>query len=233
MKVSIVLPAYNERRLIAGSVRAVDASLAGLGREYEVIVGDDGSVDGTADAVRRLDLERVRVIREPHRGKGAILTRCLLASRGEYAGFLDADLEIDASYLPRFVEALDAGFDAAIASKTLDPASRERPLSRRITTGGYNFLVRGLFGSPISDHQAGLKLFRGDYLRSILPAIRSEGWLWDTEILLRLLRDGKRVEEIPVTARPVRDGHVAMVATSLQMLRGLLRLYVRKRRRWA
>lgn len=231
MKLSLVLPAYNEQERIAESVRAVDCALARMGCTYEIIVGSDGCTDRTVEAVRRLGLPSTRIIERPHGGKGAILRDCLMTSRGEYAGFLDADLEIDVSYVPEFVKALDDGFDAAVASKTLNYAyASERRLSRRISTRGYNLLVRLFFGSPLTDHQAGLKLFRGDYLRSILPSIDSAGWLWDTEVLLRLLRDGKRIKEIPVKTRSFRESRVGMIVTSFDMLGGLLGLYLRERR---
>jgi glycosyltransferase involved in cell wall biosynthesis len=227
MKLSLVVPAFNEAGVVGDSVRRIDSFLRECGWSYEIVLGDDGSTDGTADEVRGLDLDAVRVVRRPHRGKGAILTDALLATEGRFAGFIDADLEIDVDYLPRFVEALDDGFDVAVASKTLDPAmNRHRRLSRRVTTAVYNFLVRTLFRSPLSDHQAGLKLFRGDLVRGLLPEVTNEGWLWDTEVLVACLRAGCAIEEIPVEAVRRREGHVGVVTTSWAMLRDLIGLYL-------
>lgn len=225
MDVSLVLPAYNEGALIGSSVLKVHAELETLGRSYEIIVGDDGSTDQTSLVVHSLALPQVRVVRRPHHGKGGILSEAFLESAGRYVGFLDSDLEIAPMYLGTCLAALEEGFDAAIAAKTLHPEFRQRSLSRRVTTKGYNFLVRLLFRSSVSDHQAGLKLFVGDYLRSILPEIRSTGWLWDTEVLLRFLRDGKKIREIPVATRPTRGTHVGTLTTSWEMFWGLCRLY--------
>ncbi len=225
MRLSIVLPAFNEAAVAAASVRAVDAALAGLGIVYEIIVADDGSEDGTADAVLATGLETIRIVRRPHRGKGSVLTAGLSETSGDYVGFLDIDLEISEEYLPAFVQALDQGYDIAIASKVLDRAeSRRRPLRRRVTTAGYNWLVRRLFGTGLSDHQAGLKLFRRETLIPVLPAVRSESWLWDTEVLALCARRASRVKEIPVATRPVRPGHVNVVSTSWDMLRNLFEL---------
>lgn len=227
MKLSLVVPAFNEAGVVGDSVRRIDSFVRNLGFEYEIILGDDGSTDGTAEEVRDLDVDSVRIVRRAHRGKGAILTDALMETRGRYAGFIDADLEIDVTYLPKFLEALDAGYDAAIASKTLDPAmNRHRRLSRRVTTAVYNFLVRSLFRSPLSDHQAGLKLFRGDLIRGLLLDVTNEGWLWDTEVLVTCLRAGCSIEEIPVEAVRRREGHVGVVTTSWAMLRDMIGLYL-------
>lgn len=225
MRLSIVLPAYNEVAIAATSVGTVGKVLDGMGVDYEIIVADDGSEDGTPDAVRDAGLERVRLVSQPHRGKGAALTAGFSEATGEYIGFLDIDLEISEDYLPEFVEALDDGFDIVIASKVLDPAeAKQRPLRRQVTTKGYNWLVRRLFNTSLGDHQAGLKLFRREALAPILAEVESEGWLWDTEVLALCVRNGCRVKEIGVVTRPVRPGHVSVVSTSLEMLTQLFGL---------
>lgn len=225
MRLSLVMPAYNEESIAATSVRTVDAVLSRLGVAYEILVADDGSEDGTAAAVENSGVETARVLRHPHRGKGGALTAGLSEAAGDLLGFLDIDLEISEEYLPAFVAALQEGYDVAIASKVLDrEESRRRPLRRRITTAGYNWLVRVLFRTGLSDHQAGLKMFRRETLAPILPEVRSEGWLWDTEVLALCARRGCRVKEIAVATRPVRPGHVRVVATSWDMLRNLIGL---------
>jgi glycosyltransferase involved in cell wall biosynthesis len=225
MRLSLVLPAYNEATIAASSARIVDSVLDDMGIDYEIIVADDGSQDGTGDSVESAGLARVRVVKQPHRGKGAALTRGLSAATGDYVGFLDIDLEISEEYLPAFIEALDDGFDIAIASKVLDPMeARQRPLRRRVTTAAYNWLVRLLFKTGLGDHQAGLKLFRRDALEPVIGRVESEGWLWDTEVLALCVRNGCTVKEIGVATRPVRPGHVSVVSTSMEMLTQLFGL---------
>jgi glycosyltransferase involved in cell wall biosynthesis len=225
MRLSLVLPAFNEVAVCAGSVSAVAEVLAGLDLTYEIIVADDGSEDGTKEAVEAVELPNVRVVRRPHRGKGAALTAGLSEASGDYLGFLDIDLEISEDYLPEFVAALDEGYDVAIASKVLDPEqARQRPLKRRITTSAYNWLVRLLFRTGIGDHQAGLKLFRREALEPVIGLVESEGWLWDTEVLARCVDNDCRVKEIGVVTRRVRPGHVSVVSTSLEMLTQLFGL---------
>lgn len=226
MRLSLVVPAFNEEEVIGSSIRRIDSVLADLDLSYEIVVGDDGSSDETVERVERLGLDSVRIVRRKHRGKGAILTASLREARGAYTGFIDADLEIDIGYIDEFLSALDAGFDAAIASKNLEPElARDRKPSRRLTTAGYNFLVRRLFRTDISDHQAGFKLFRREALRAVLPEVRATGWLWDTEVLVALLDEGGRVREIPVRTESRREGHVQVLSTSWNMLRDVWKLY--------
>lgn len=224
---SLVVPAFNEAGIVADSVGRIDEFLQETGLSYEIVLGDDGSTDTTADEVEALGLSCVRVLRRPHRGKGAILTDALEQTTGRYAGFIDADLEIDVAYLPEFLAALEDGYDVAVGSKSLNPElNSHRPLSRRMTTTVYNLLVRLLFRSPLSDHQAGFKLFRGDLIRSMVTEVTNEGWLWDTEVLIACERAGCSIKEIPVRAVRRREGHVSVVTTSLNMLRDMGRLYL-------
>lgn len=222
MKISIVLPAYNESAIAAESVREVDSWLALHGESYEIIVSDDGSNDGTAAIVEQLGLDAVRVVRQPHMGKGSALTAGLLEARADYIGFIDIDLEIPVHHVADCLSALEAGADAAIGSKVLDKQeARRRPLRRRIATFGFNLLARILFRTGIGDHQAGLKMFRQASLAPLLPGVGSTGWLWDTEVIARLSSVGATIEEVPITTRHVRPGHVNVVVTSLEMLKDL------------
>jgi dolichyl-phosphate beta-glucosyltransferase len=229
-----VTPAFDEVRIIADTVRVLEAQLRQLGVSYELIVGDDGSSDGTAEAVRALALPHVSVVSRPHSGKGAILSACLTEAKGELAGFIDCDLEIDPAYLEALLDELERGCDAAIASKRADPwQEQERHWVRRLVTAGYNRVVHWLFASPILDHQAGLKIFRGDLIRAVAPRVRNRGWLWDTEVLLRLIDRGCTVREVPVRVTSRRATKLRPLATGLETVRELLRLRRLRKRGWA
>jgi glycosyltransferase involved in cell wall biosynthesis len=231
-KLALVLPAHNEAGLIGDTLRRVDDYLSALGIPYRIVVGDSASVDGTGDVVRALDIPSVHLIQSSVPGKGAILTKCFGASEAEVLGFIDADLEIDIEYVGPMLEMLDRGYDAVIASKTLDPLlDRNRPLARRLNTGLYNAIVRVLFRTPFRDHQAGLKLFRREALQAALPRVSSGAWLWDTELLVALLEEGCRVGEFPITTTPREDSRFVSTGTSFGLLRELVGLYLRTRRR--
>lgn len=225
MELSLILPAFNEEALIAESVRRVDAYLRGLGVTYEVLIGDDGSTDATAQRVRELDLPRVRVLSFPHAGKGGVLSASIPESTGRFVGFLDADLEIAPEYVGACLDRLRSAYDIAIASKTLNPEyARRRSFKRRVATRGYNFLVRVLFGSRLHDHQAGLKVFDGDLIRGLIPHVRNTGWLWDTEVLVLARGIRAKVAEVAVTTVPRPGAPTDVASMTWEMFRSLLAL---------
>lgn len=194
--VSIVVPAYNEERLIGASLRRIRVLLDRVAPGSEIVVCDAASDDATAAAAAEAGVSGVRLLRSPTRSKGATVTLGLTASRWDPVGFIDADLDIDVGYVASMLRALEEGYDVAIAVK--DPTRDGRPWTRRFLTRAYNRAARTLLRTPFSDHQAGLKLFRREPLLAALPGVRSRGFLWDTELLLRLYRNGCRIHEIPV-----------------------------------
>ncbi len=230
-KLTLVLPAHNEAEIIGETVRRVDRYLTSLGLSYEIIVGDSASTDSTHRVVEDLSLPTVRIVRSPAPGKGRILALCFQSAQGDYVGFIDADLEIDVEYVGPMVEVLDSGVDAVIASKGLDPAlNRQRPLSRRVNTAVYNGIVRFLFRTEFRDHQAGLKLFRRQALLAALERTRSDAWLWDTELLVTLVRSDRTVREFAIDTRPRDDSRFSASLSVPGLLRELLAIYRRQRR---
>jgi hypothetical protein len=219
---TVILPAYNEESVVASSIARVDAFLSETGRSYEILVGDDGSRDRTAERAAATGHPAVRVIRRPHAGKGAILSACFAEARGRYTGFLDIDLEIDVQYLTIFLTHLDAGCDAVIADKSGGTENgHRRPLRRRILTAAYNRITRLVFGTPFRDHQGGMKFMRRELAQALMSLVRSPGWIWDTEVLVLAHRAGALVRQVPVhtKASPGRIAKVSWLTTSLAMAR--------------
>lgn len=230
MELSIVIPARNEQDRIQATLSRVARVTSRLRVRCEILLGDSASTDATVERALQLRMPGLRVVRLDKPGKGRVLTRALSQTRGRVVGFVDADLEIDPGYLKPLYAAICGGADAAIASKTLDPTLNEgRERHRRWLTGGYNGLVRALFRTGISDHQAGLKLFDGRLLRGVLPRIRSNEWLWDTEVLVALRQLRADVVEVPVALAPSGPSHVSLKSAWFGTARDLTSIYVRSR----
>jgi glycosyltransferase involved in cell wall biosynthesis len=224
---SIVVPARNEGRLIARSLVRLEEVLRRSGVTFEVIVSDSGSTDDTARIVERRTRPDLRLVRNQLPGKGRALSSGMAAARGSVIGFIDADLEIDPGYLLVLLDAVQAGADFAIGVKTLPDPRRSR--LRRVATYCYNQVIRRILGTPFSDHQAGLKLFRADRLRPLLPRIMSQAWFWDTEVLFALHRSGARGEEIGVRTVRHRTSQVGFFRVSSELLLEGLRLRLARR----
>jgi len=197
-RLSLVIPAYNEAAGIAETVVEADAALRRLGLSYEILVVDDGSQDGTAEAVA--PSERVRLLRhETNRGYGAALRTGFEAARGERVAFTDADGQFDLGDLARLLPLTET---CAIAVGCR--ARRHDPWLRKFYSRGYNLLVRTLLGTGVRDVDCALKVYRRDALEQLLP--ESTDFFVNTEMLTRARQLGLSVAEIDVAHRPRRRG---------------------------
>ena len=203
ISVSIVMPAFNESVHIGANLRETVATFEEFGADFEVILVDDGSHDGTyLHALRVLvdHPERVRILRyQINQGKGAALAVGAMAAKGEYVVFLDADMDLHPAQLPKFFEIIEAtGADAVIGSKRHPDSRIEYPPLRKVYSAGYYTLVRTLFGLPLRDTQTGLKLFRADLLRDVVPRVLAKRFAFDIEVLAIAHNRGYRIVDAPV-----------------------------------
>jgi len=202
LEVSIVLPAYNEADKLEEAVEKVTKAIREFARSYEIIIAEDGSTDGTDKVAASLS-ERFPALKHLHGekrlGRGAALKNAFKKSGGEVLVYMDIDLATDIRHLKSLVDAIEEeGYDFATGSRMLPESKVERSLSRLIASKSYNFLVRGLLGSKVKDHQCGFKAFRREPLMQLLDEVTARHWFWDTEILVRASRKGYKIKEIPV-----------------------------------
>ncbi|WP_190129896.1 glycosyltransferase [Streptomyces mashuensis] len=201
---TVVVPAYNEEQRLGPTLRAVRDHLRALpGTDWELIVVDDGSADGTAAVAEAAAREepRVRLLRTPeNRGKGHAVRTGVLASRGRRVLVTDADLATPIEEFGALSERLDAGAAAAVGSRAL-PDSRiavrqhaVRELLGRLGAG----LIRAAAVPGIRDTQCGFKLFDGDKVRAAFADSRLDGWSFDVEILRFFHQRDWEVAEVPV-----------------------------------
>lgn len=197
---SLVLACYNEEGLIEESVAEILETLADLNRPWEVVFVDDSSRDGTREILRRMvDADaggRLRLLEHAtNQGRGATVSDGFRAARGEIAGYLDVDLEVHCRYIPSLVKAIEKGADVATLRRVY--LFRLRAIDREVLSRGYSWLVRRMLGVPLLDTETGYKFFRREKLIPLLDSVRDPGWFWDTEIMVRALRAGLVIREIP------------------------------------
>lgn len=197
-KLSVVLPAHNEEANIEIVVRQTLDVLPTYVDDFEVIVVNDGSRDGTPAIIDRLSESDARVRTVHHRvnrGYGAALTSGFSASTGDFVMFMDADRQFDIAdigLLAPFVGRFDivAGFRMR----------RDDPFHRRVFAEIFNVVVRVLFGVHLRDIDCAFKIFRGGMLRSI--DLTAPGALINTEIQAKLRRQGATIEQVGVHHYP-------------------------------
>ena len=194
--VSIVVPAYNEAATIVDVLRNVDA----VPFPKEVILVDDGSTDGTADLVDQLDLDGIRVIRQPtNRGKGAAVRVGIEASRGRFVVIQDADLEYDPVDLPRLLAPLQKGVADVVYGTRLRGGEPQRAhlFWHYVGNRFLSLMTNVLFNTTISDMEVGYKAFDGDLVRSI--RLVSDDFAFEPEITAKVLRRRVRLYEVPIS----------------------------------
>ena len=200
-RILLTIPAHNEEGILYESVHRIVAGLRGSGLDYRLAIAEDGSTDGTGLEIARLQTELPDLIVQhiPSRvGRGLALRTLWSAVDAEVYAFVDADLPADPSAILDVLHAIDDGADVATGSRYCYGAEVHRPPLRSLTSLAYNRLVRLLFTEPIRDHQCGLKAFRREAIRVLLPISREDSWAWDTEILLLALRMRFQVAEVPI-----------------------------------
>lgn len=216
-EVSLVIPAFNSVRYLADNVRQVRAFFERAGLAGEIVVADDGSTDGTADSITEAD--RVRVLRLPHRGKGAAVRAGMAATTGAICGFTDADLPYGMDPLPLAIAYIrDRRYHAVIGDRTLPGSSYAMAGVLRTAVSEFaSFSFRTLVTGGIYDTQCGFKVFRGDVGREVFRLSRINGFAIDVEIISLLLKYRLDVKRIPVrlernapsSVRVVRDSAAA------------------------
>jgi dolichol-phosphate mannosyltransferase len=196
--VSLVMPAYNEEAGIRPAVLEACAALAELAGDYEILVVDDGSRDGTAAVVAELAASRpqVRLLRHSrNRGYGAALRTGFEAARFERVAFTDADNQFHPSDLGRLLPLTDC-YPLVVGWRQ----DRQDPWRRRLLSRGFNLLARTLLGTRVRDCDCALKVFRREALAGLLP--ETDSYFVNAEMLTRACQQGLPVAEVGVRHRP-------------------------------
>ncbi|MHB2017100.1 MAG: dolichyl-phosphate beta-glucosyltransferase [Candidatus Xenobia bacterium] len=202
--VSVIVPAYNEAARIGPSLIALDTWLEGAGHRYEILVVNDGSTDSTAEVVNGIAAERpaIRLLDMPQNGgKGAVVRAGMLAARGSYRIFTDADLATPPQEIEPMLAALrqtPVAIGSRIQANGFDMRSLSQPLYRRLLGKVFTTLTRLLVVRGYADTQCGFKGFRQDAATQIFTRLATTGIVFDVEILLLAQRLNYAVTQLPV-----------------------------------
>jgi len=229
IQISVVLPAYNEVDYLQPAVEKTIQALREFTDSYEIIIAEDGSIDGTAQQADEL-AKKTPGVRHIHRekrlGRGIALNNAFKHSCGQVLVYMDLDLATNLSYLRPLVEAISVeGYDFSTGSRMLPQSRAERTFSRSLSSKTYNFLVRHMLGSKLHDHQCGFKAFKREPLLELLDKVEATHWFWDTEILVRAHRQGFKIKEIAVEWKSGRGTKVNLFRDSWKMFRQIMELW--------
>jgi len=227
-EVELVIPVYNEEKVLAQSVARVWAFLKGnLSYPWRIVIADNASTDGTLALARRLAQEypEVSFTHIPQKGRGRALKTVWLSSPATIVSYMDVDLSTDLRHFPALIAAIaEEGYDLAIGSRLAPGAQVRRSLRRELLSRGYNLLIKALFFTPFTDAQCGFKALSRRACQELLPLVEDGEWFFDTELLILAAKGGYRIKEIPVRWEEDPDSRVNIPRTVMQDLKGLWRL---------
>ncbi len=235
---SIVIPAYNEEKRIAGSLDQVLHFLSAARYQAEVIVVDDGSEDSTARCVsERISMFRdaghvLRVLTNaPNRGKGYSVKRGLTEASGEIVLFTDADLSSPITEAPKLIDPIaERRADVTLGSRALNREliGVHQPRMRELGGTIFNLCMRIITGLKFKDTQCGFKAFRREAALPVFALQRVERFGFDPEVLYIAKKQGNRLLEVPVVWNHCEGGELQnklnYVRDSINMFADLIRI---------
>jgi len=238
---SVIIPAYRAEKFIEKNLSDVKNVLDKTRFPYEIIVVVDGQVDKTYEKALVLQKkypDRIRIFAYPSNlGKGHAVRYGMAKAKGQIIGFVDAGLEINPNGISMLLEHFEWYKADIIVGSKRHPASRViYPWQRRILSFCYQVLVRVLFGLNVKDTQVGIKFFKREVLKKVLPRLLVKAFAFDIEVLAVANYLGfKRIYEAPVELKMEFKGGVSTIAskgfikTSLKMLWDTLAVFYRLR----
>ena len=227
---TLIIPAFNEEKLIGSSLDELLSQLSTRKMRAEIIIVDDGSTDQTASIVTDYQTRHPRVIllkNERNRGKGYSIRRAVLQSTGEIIIFIDADLPYAFESVQLIFDVIKQGTQLAIGSRVLPESelSDKIPLVRNLAGQTFSLLIRLLLFPGIPDTQCGLKGFRDREAKIIFEQVTIDGFGFDVEVLYLARRLGYKIQCVPVNLVFSRlDSRVRLLKDSFHMLFDLLRI---------
>ncbi len=245
MKLSVIIPMYNEKEAAPGCVKelssSIEADACRNSYDYEIIFSDDGSADGCGDIVREIAGElnptlthgSVRVITSPcNEGKGGAVRRGMLESSGDYALFTDCDLAYGCEVICGMLERISSTHtDILIGSRAAHPDGYAGyTFVRKIASKAFLKLLALSAGFDHSDSQCGIKMFSRRAADGIFSRGKVNGWAFDFESLMIAEKLGFTIDEYPVKVINHRESKIHLVGDSLKMLSDLRKIKKRIKR---
>jgi len=201
---SVIIPAHNEEERISQTLKEIDKYLTKQNFDYEIIVVSGGSTDRTCEVVEGLKskIKNLKLLCEKEsRGKGFAVKKGILATKGKFRLFTDADNSTPIEQIEKFWPEFEKGADIVIASRDIKGAILDppQPLFRRFVGEVFKYLRKIIVGLwEIEDTQCGFKCFRGEVAEKIFSKMRTERFAFDPEILLIAKKEGYKIKEVPV-----------------------------------
>jgi glycosyltransferase involved in cell wall biosynthesis len=232
MKTLVVLPVYNEEIILENNtLRLLDFLKNNLADDWQIVIADNGSIDGTAAIGKTLAArhpEKISYFYIPEKGRGGALKKSWLDFSTDICSYMDADLATDLIFFPKLIDAIKNGYDVATGSRLLEQSETERSLTRDVPSRIFNFLLKRILNFKIKDSQCGFKAISGRAAKNLIAQIIDNNWFFDTELLFLAQKNNYKIKELPVhwveKSNRRRKSKVKVIRTALNYLKEIWRL---------
>jgi dolichyl-phosphate beta-glucosyltransferase len=200
-KLSVIIPVYNEGKIIRRNLGTVDSYMQSLGIEYEIVIVNDGSKDDTLGQASAMAGENIRIVNyEGNKGKGYAINRGMMAACGEYRLFMDMDLSTELTEIPKFLQCVQDGHcDICVGNRqNVGLLAQHRPWYRALLGRIFAFLSVISSGCQLDDFTCGFKIFTAKACEKIFPRQSIYNWAFDTQLMSIAHQLGLRVDQKPV-----------------------------------
>lgn len=203
MKISLIIPAYNEEKNISGTLEKYDDFFEKkFGRDYEIIIVPNNCTDNTLEIVKNFykGHKQIKILNlQYYTGKGGAVMKGFEIAKGEYVGFVDADISTNPENFFKLYKN-KGNFDGIIASRRINGAiiKPKRKLNRELSSYLFNKLVNLLFDLKFKDTQCGAKLFKKETITILLKNYTEKGWIFDVDLLCLCKKNKLKILECPI-----------------------------------
>ncbi len=231
IKLSIVVPCYNEQERLDDGLRHILSYLKQQTYSWELILVDDGSSDNTLGLIRAAAKKNknINVISyKKNKGKGYAIVQGVKLAKGKYILFSDVDHSVPISTIGTFYKYFDEGYDAVIGSRRVKGSKliiKQNPIRENLGRG-FTLLVRLFIDWPIQDATCGFKAFTNKSAKKLFSAISIYNWAFDAELLFLCKRYGYRYKQAPVEWQDVRGSKVSLTRDIIGSFLGLVKIRI-------
>jgi glycosyltransferase AglD len=228
--ISLAIPVHNEEKTLADKLGELEDALKDkpYWPEVMIILANNGSTDSTGAMCDSFVRKGAGMCHDYHAkpGKGGAIKSAWQSHKADQYWFTDLDLAVSPEYFDQMHSILSRDeADIVIGSRYMPASKAERTLARKIASKGYNALLSLLFDKSFCDAQCGFKGVNDKAVQELLPKVKSEGFFFDTELLIRADKDGYRVREIPVKWKEGEHSKVRLCRDVPYFLKEMIRLY--------
>ena len=236
MKLSVIIPSFNEMdNLKRGVLEKVESFLSSQKYDFEILIVDDGSTDGSIKLIEGLtkNSKNVRLIKNSHGGKAIAVMTGLLDSKGDIGLFTDMDQATPVSEVEKILPFFEEDFDIVIGSRQ---GRKGAPVIRKLMAFGFSLIRTIILGLPFKDTQCGFKAFNRKSIETLFPVLRDR-WkkhlrekgaavnaAFDVETLYLAQKKGFKIKEVPVQWHHVGTERVQVIKDSVDAVIDILKI---------